>query len=56
MFIKTTYYQESPFMKQHTTIEEINQEWQHVREENIQNKINNVNYFFLNVLIKILPF
>lgn len=37
LFIKTTYYQETPFMKPYTTIEEINQEWQHIKNENIQN-------------------
>ena len=36
LFTKTTYYQETPFMKPYTTIEEINQEWQHVKNENIQ--------------------
>lgn len=36
LFTKTTFYQETPFMKPYTTIEEINQEWQHVNNENIQ--------------------
>lgn len=36
LFNKTTYYQETPFMKPYTTIEEINQEWQHIKNENIQ--------------------
>ena len=36
LFTKTTFYQETPFMKPYTTIEEINKEWQHVKEENIQ--------------------
>ena len=36
LFNKTTFYQETPFMKPYTTIEEINQEWQHVKNENIQ--------------------
>ncbi len=36
LFTKTTYYQETPFMKPYTTIEEINKEWQHVKNENIQ--------------------
>ena len=36
LFTKTTFYQETPFMKPYTTIEEINQEWQHVKDENIQ--------------------
>lgn len=37
LFNKTTFYQETPFMELYTTIEEINQEWQHVKDENIQN-------------------
>ena len=36
LFTKTTFYQETPFMKPYTNIEEINQEWQHVKDENIQ--------------------
>ena len=36
LFSKTTYYQETPFMRPYTTIEEINQEWQHIKSENIQ--------------------
>lgn len=36
LFNKTTFYQETPFMASYTTIEEINQEWQHVKDENIQ--------------------
>ena len=36
LFNKTTFYQEKPFMKPYTTIEEINQEWQHIKNENIQ--------------------
>ncbi len=36
LFNKTTFYQETPFMKPYTTLEEINEEWQHVKNENIQ--------------------
>lgn len=36
LFSKTTFYQETPFMEPYTTIEEINQEWQHIKDENIQ--------------------
>lgn len=36
LFNKTTFYQETPFIESYTTIEEINQEWQHVKDENIQ--------------------
>lgn len=37
LFTKTTFYQETPFMKPYTTINEINEEWQHIKNENIQN-------------------
>lgn len=37
LFTKTTFYQETPFMKPYTTLEEINKEWQHIKNENIQN-------------------
>ena len=37
LFTKTTFYQETPFMKPYTTIKEINQEWKHIKNENIQN-------------------
>lgn len=37
LFTKTTFYQETPFMKPYTSIEEINQEWQHIKNEKIQN-------------------
>lgn len=37
LFKNTIFYQETPFMKPYTTIEEINEEWQHVKNENIQN-------------------
>ncbi len=36
LFKNTTFYQETPFMKPYTTLEEINEEWQHVKNENIQ--------------------
>lgn len=36
LFTKTAFYQETPFMKPYTTIEEITQEWRHVKNENIQ--------------------
>lgn len=36
LFKNTTFYQETPFMKPYTTLEEINQEWQHIKNENIQ--------------------
>lgn len=35
LFNKTTYYQETPFTKPYTTIEEIREEWQHVKNEDI---------------------
>lgn len=37
LFNKTTFYQETPFMKPYTTIEEIGKEWQHVKNEKIKN-------------------
>lgn len=37
LFKKTTFYQETPFLKPYTTSREINQEWQHIKNENIQN-------------------
>ena len=36
LFDKTTFYQETPFMKPYTNIKEINEEWQHIKNENIQ--------------------
>ena len=36
LFSKTTYYHETPFMEPYTTIEEIKEEWQHIKNENIQ--------------------
>lgn len=37
LFEKTSFYQETPFMEPYKSIEEINDEWQHIKEENIQN-------------------
>ncbi len=37
LFNKTTFYQETPFMNPYTTIDEIKEEWQHVKNENIEN-------------------
>lgn len=37
LFTKTTFYQETPFMQPYTSIEEIREEWQHIKNENIQN-------------------
>ena len=37
LFTKTTFYQETPFMEPYTSIDEINHEWQHIKNENIQN-------------------
>lgn len=36
LFNKTAYYQETPFMKPYTTLEEIKKEWQHIKYENIK--------------------
>lgn len=37
LFEKTTFYQETPFMNPYTTLDEIKEEWQHIKNENIQN-------------------
>ena len=37
LFKETTYYQETPFMKPFTTFEEIVQEWQHIKDQDIRN-------------------
>ena len=39
LFTKTTFYQETPFLKPYTTFEEIVEEWKHIKAENIK-KIN----------------
>lgn len=36
LFEKTTFYQETPFMKPYTALKEIKEEWQHIKNENIQ--------------------
>lgn len=36
MFKNTTYYQETPFMDAYTTVEEIREEWQHIKDEDIK--------------------
>lgn len=36
LFQNTTFYQETPFMEPYTTLEEIKEEWQHIKDENIQ--------------------
>lgn len=37
LFKNTIFYQETPFMTPYTTMEEIIEEWQHIKNENIQN-------------------
>lgn len=37
LFKSTTFYQETPFMNPYTTFDEIRKEWQHIKNENIQN-------------------
>lgn len=37
LFSKTTFYQETPFMTPYTSTQEIENEWHHVKNENIQN-------------------
>ena len=36
LFTKTKFYQETPFMEPYTTFNEIVNEWQHIKNENIQ--------------------
>lgn len=36
LFTKTEFYQETPFIIPYTTIDEIREEWQHIKNENIQ--------------------
>lgn len=36
LFKNTTFYQESPFLKPYTTFEEIQKEWQHIKNQNIK--------------------
>lgn len=36
LFFKTTFYQETPFLKPYTSVDEIRGEWQHIKNENIQ--------------------
>ena len=51
LFTKTTFYQETPFMRPYTTIEEINQEWQHINNENIQDIQLKILEIYKNFLI-----
>ena len=51
LFKKTTFYQETPFMKPYTSFEEINKEWQHIKDENIQNIEINILAIDNNTLI-----
>lgn len=36
LFKNTSFYQETPFLTPYTTLEEINLEWQHIKEEDIK--------------------
>lgn len=36
LFAKTTFYQETSFMNPYTTIEELTEEWQYIKNESIQ--------------------
>lgn len=51
LFNKTVYYQETPFMNPYTTIEEIREEWQHVKDENIQYINFNILAIYNNTII-----
>lgn len=37
LFINTTYYQETPFLEPYTNLEQIKNEWQHIKNQNIKN-------------------
>lgn len=37
LFKKTIYYQETPFMEPYTTFNQIKQEWQYIKDQNIKN-------------------
>ena len=45
LFKNTTYYQETPFMRPYTKIEEIQNEWQHIKDENIES----INFDILSI-------
>ena len=51
LFGKTTFYQETPFMKPYTTLEEIKEEWQHIKNEDIKNIEINLLAIDNNVII-----
>ena len=51
LFYKTTFYQETPFMNPYTTIDEIREEWQHIKNENIQKIEFNILAIEKNTLI-----
>lgn len=36
LFTNTTFYQETPFLKPYTTFDEIVEEWQHIKKEDIK--------------------
>ena len=36
LFKSTIFYQETPFLEPYTTFEDIKKEWQHIKNENIQ--------------------
>jgi len=36
LFKKTTFYQETPFMEPYTTFDEIVNEWQHIKDQDIK--------------------
>jgi len=42
LFTNTNFYQETPFIKLYTNIEEINEEWQYVKNENVQKSARNI--------------
>ena len=51
LFSQTSFYQETPFMEPYTTIEEIREEWQHVKNEDIHKTEINLLAIDNNVVI-----
>ena len=51
LFKQTTFYQETPFMQAYTTYDEIVQEWQHIKEQDIKSIEFNILAIDNNVLI-----
>jgi len=51
LFVKTSFYQETPFDEVYTKFEEIVQEWQHIKSQDIKNIKFNILAIDRNILI-----